>query len=73
MDGSKPVFFSGWDKDTVRYVGLPSVLGTTFNPLLSAGTILIWSIVSLECIHDDLPLTVSLLQWKPNRVRGPTM
>jgi hypothetical protein len=65
VDGLKPVFFSGWDKDMVRYVSLPSVLGTSPN-LLSAGTILIWGIVSLDCIHDDLPLTVLLLQWKPN-------
>jgi hypothetical protein len=71
VDGSKPVFFSGWDKDTVRYVSLLSALGTAFN-LLSPGTILVWGIVSLDCIHDDLPLMV-LLQWKPNRVRGPTM
>ena len=28
VDGLKPVFFSGWDKDTVRYVSLVSVLGT---------------------------------------------
>src|ERR1700759_3201276 len=42
VDGLKPVFFSGWDKDTVRYVSLPSVLDTAFHPLLSAGTILIW-------------------------------
>lgn len=27
VDGSKPVFFGGWDEDTVRYVNLPSVLG----------------------------------------------
>jgi hypothetical protein len=33
VDGLKPVFFSGWDKDTVRYVSLPSVLGTSPNLL----------------------------------------
>ena len=26
VDGSKPVFFSGWDRETVRYVGHSSLL-----------------------------------------------
>ena len=47
VDGSKPVFFSGWDSETVRYVGtwLPLPLKLFAHSLL-LGTISIRRIVS---------------------------
>ena len=48
VDGSKPVFFSGWDSDTVRYVSHWLDLFLFYIYRLGTGTISLWRVVSIN-------------------------
>ena len=46
VDGCKPVFFSGWDSSTVRYVSDDGWLSSLVSHYFIIGAIFVWRIVS---------------------------
>jgi hypothetical protein len=46
VDGCKPVFFSGWDSSTVRYVRCFETNYLSFSHCFTIGAIFVWRIVS---------------------------